>query len=87
MIVLNFNQLFNDFAQRNLVFTFKITLSECSTENERNLCVTITAEGEKLKEKAINVLGKIKECIPFDKADMKQPYRILHKLLGTLVEE
>ena len=53
-------------------------------ENERNLCVSITDEGEMLKEKAAGIPDKISHCVNLTKEEAEQLYRLLYKTLGDL---
>ena len=53
-----------------------------STEDERNLVVTITDVGEALKEKAVKVPAAIAKCSNIDPEEAAMLYRILYKMLG-----
>lgn len=53
-----------------------------STEDERNLNVTITEAGEQLKEQAVNVPAKMAQCSKLEPEEALTLYRILYKLLG-----
>ena len=55
---------------------------ERSKEDERNLVVKVTAEGMKLRDKAIDVPAKMAGCIKMDPKDAKELYTLLHKMLG-----
>ncbi len=52
-----------------------------SEEDERNLVVTITETGERLREKAIEIPGKIARCANLDPEEAAELYRILYKVL------
>ncbi|MCH5281290.1 MAG: MarR family transcriptional regulator [Lachnospiraceae bacterium] len=52
-----------------------------STEDERNLMVTLTKDGEKLKEKAAAIPGKMAKCMPLEPEEAGTLYGILYKLL------
>ncbi len=52
--------------------------------DERNLIVAITEDGEALKEKAIAIPEKVGNCIELEEKEMRELYRILHKMLDTL---
>lgn len=54
-----------------------------SDSDERVLKVTITAEGEKLKEKALEIPAKISQCTYLEPEEAIQLYTILKKLLGS----
>ena len=53
-----------------------------STEDERNLNVTITEEGEALKARAVCIPEKIVNSLTLDTEEAKTLYRILYKLLS-----
>ena len=53
-----------------------------STEDERNLVVTITDAGEALKEKAVTVPAAIAKCSNLEPEEAAMLYRILYKMLG-----
>ena len=53
-----------------------------SKADEQNLIVTITAEGEALKEKAVEIPGQIGKCIPLEPQEAAQLYGLLYKILG-----
>lgn len=57
-----------------------------SEEDERNLMVSITDAGEKLKEEAVNVPQKIVGCMSLEAEEAMQLYRILYKILGQVEE-
>ena len=52
-----------------------------SVEDERNLMVTLTKDGEKLKEKAVAIPEKMAQCMPLEPEEAETLYRILYKLL------
>lgn len=52
-----------------------------SIEDERNLMVTLTKDGEKLKEKAAAIPEKMAQCMPLEPEEAGTLYRILYKLL------
>lgn len=55
-----------------------------STEDERNLIVTLTEKGEKLKLDAIEIPAKIGACIQLSPEDAKTLYRLLYKVLDQM---
>lgn len=57
-----------------------------SKEDERFLVVSITEEGMKLREKAIEVPYQIGSCIKLDEAEAVQLYTIIRKLLAQFEE-
>ncbi|PYG87113.1 DNA-binding MarR family transcriptional regulator [Ruminiclostridium sufflavum DSM 19573] len=54
------------------------------TKDERNVIVTITKQGEKLKEQASEIPSKISECVSLSPDDAKMLYQLLYKLLGKM---
>ena len=54
-----------------------------SMEDERNLIVTITEDGEALKERAVSVPSELAKCFPLDPEEAAILYRILYKMLQT----
>lgn len=55
-----------------------------SKEDERNLEIQITDEGEKLKDVAAEIPGKIGQCVRLEPEEAKELYRILYKLLNAM---
>lgn len=53
------------------------------SRDERNLIVRLTAEGERLKEKAVEIPHKMAGCVKLDEKDAADLYRILHKMLQS----
>lgn len=53
-----------------------------STEDERSLNVTITDEGEQLKEKALSVPVEMAKCSRIEPEEAVMLYGILYKMLG-----
>lgn len=54
-----------------------------SDKDERNLIVTITEEGEKLKEKAADIPFKMAGCTNLTEEEGMMLYRILYKIIGV----
>ena len=52
-------------------------------KDERVLNVAITEAGEALKDKAVEIPGKIGNCVALEPADALKLYEILQKLLGN----
>lgn len=52
-----------------------------SKEDERSINVTITPEGEALREKALDVPVGMGECVKLTKEEAETLYKILYKLL------
>lgn len=59
-------------------------LRERSKEDERNLLVTVTAEGLALRDKAIEVPIKMAQCMNLQMDEIKTLYRILYKILEQI---
>jgi Transcriptional regulators len=57
---------------------------ERSSEDERNLNVTITGQGESLREKARTIPARMGQCIDLAPEDLGNLYRILYRLLGQI---
>lgn len=55
-----------------------------SKEDERNLIVTLTSEGEALKEKASEIPTKVSKCISLEPEDAAELYRILHAVMDGM---
>lgn len=50
-------------------------------EDERNLIVSITKEGEALRERALSIPEKIGKCVRLEPAEAVQLYQLLYKIL------
>ena len=55
--------------------------------DERNLCVTLTAEGERLKEEAANIPPKMRECLRIDNEEKEVLCRLVAKVLEGVVPD
>lgn len=55
-----------------------------SKEDERNLIVTITDEGEKLKEKAVSMPAQMAKCANLEPEEREMLHKILYKILGQI---
>lgn len=53
-----------------------------STEDERNLIVTITEKGEDLKEKAVAIHNSMAACVNLTPEESLTMYRLLYKMLS-----
>lgn len=51
-------------------------------EDERVLNVTLTEDGEALKEKAVQIPKRMGECMRLEPEEAESLYKILYKLLG-----
>lgn len=56
-------------------------------EDERSVIIHITAPGEALRERALEIPQKLGQCIKLAPEEVMQLHTILHKLLDTLIEE
>lgn len=51
--------------------------------DERNLVLTITEEGEKLKDRAVEIPAKMGQCVHLEPEEATQLYQLLYKILGN----
>lgn len=51
--------------------------------DERNVCISITDKGDRLKEEAVKIPEKISCCISLNPEEVKTLYTILQKVLGN----
>lgn len=58
-----------------------------STEDERNLIVSITDKGERLKEKAVCIPETMARCLVLSQEEAHTLYCLLYKLLSYVDEE
>lgn len=63
-----------------------ITREKLSSD-ERNLKISITQKGEKLKDKAIEIPNKMKRCIDITDDEAKTLYSIIYKVLLNIEKE
>ena len=57
-----------------------------SSEDERDLIVTITEQGEALKEKASSVPKRLSACISLEPQKAQALYELLHEMLEKLAK-
>ena len=57
-----------------------------SSEDERDLIVTITDSGEALKEKAVKVPEKLGACVDLDPQKAQALYALLYEVIGKLTQ-
>lgn len=55
-----------------------------SKDDERNLIIKVTAEGKKLREKALSVPQNMGGCICLTPEESNTLYLLLYKILGTM---
>lgn len=53
-----------------------------SSDDERSLIVTLTEEGEALRDRAVEVPYKMAQCVNLAPEEASELYRLLYKLLG-----
>ena len=58
-----------------------------STLDERNLDITITDKGLKLRDKALNVPLKMSSCINLEEKEIKTLYSLIYKVLMNVEKE
>ncbi len=58
-----------------------------SKEDERNLLIRITKEGEDLKKVAMSVPERMGKCIDLSESEAKELYTLLYKVLTKFHEE
>lgn len=58
-----------------------------SKEDERNLIVELTPEGEALRDKAVDIPGKIGQCLDLDENEAAALYKTLYKVLLNIEKE
>lgn len=54
-----------------------------SKEDERNLIVTVTEKGWKLREEALSIPESMSSCVNLEPEEASELYRLLYKALGT----
>lgn len=57
---------------------------ERSSEDERNLVVSITSEGEKLKDKALSIPPSMGSCVKLTAEEYQVLYKLLYKIIGNV---
>ena len=57
---------------------------ERSSEDERNLVVAITPEGEKLRDRAIDIPSSSGSCVKLSAEESKLLYNLLYKIIGNV---
>ena len=62
----------------------KYVVRNRSKEDERNLIVSVTEEGEHLKEQAVKVPESLSACVNMEPQEAQQLYQLLYKLLDRL---
>lgn len=57
-----------------------------SRDDERNLIVTLTESGEKLKDDALEIPIKVSQCVKLQPDEAKLLYQLLYKVLNGMSE-
>lgn len=57
---------------------------ERSNEDERNLVVTITKEGDELRDKAVDIPSNMGTCVKLSAEEAKTLYELLYKIIGNV---
>ena len=57
---------------------------ERSSEDERNLVVSITPEGEKLRDKALSIPPAMGSCVKLTAEESQLLYKLLYKIIGNV---
>lgn len=60
---------------------------ERNASDERNLEVTITSAGEKLKDDALSIPKNIGSCVRLTQEEAKTLYKLLYKVIGNVRNE
>ena len=60
---------------------------ERSNVDERNLCITITKEGEKLKEKAKVIPEKVGKCLNLSSDELVVFHKLIYKTLENVIKK
>lgn len=58
-----------------------------SKDDERNLIITLTKDGEELKKQASAIPAKMGKCVSLSPEESEQLYTLLYKILGTFEQE
>lgn len=53
-------------------------------DDERNLCISITEEGEALQERAVTIPKQISKCVDLKPEEAGELYRLLYQILEQL---
>ena len=58
-----------------------------SKDDERNLIITLTKDGEELKKQACTIPAQMGKCVSLSPEESKQLYELLYKILGSIDPE
>ncbi len=60
---------------------------ERKESDERNLVLTLTEKGEKLKDKAVDIPFEIEKCLNLSNEEEKLLYKLVYKILSNIYKE
>lgn len=58
-----------------------------SNEDERNLIISVTEEGEDIREKALDIPKDVGKCIGLNQEEVETLYSLIHKVLINIEKE
>ena len=61
-----------------------LVLRARSSSDERSVLVTLTEQGEKLRDKAVEIPAIIGSCLPISRDEAQTLYGLLYKILGSI---
>ncbi|EGD47788.1 transcriptional regulator, MarR family [Ruminiclostridium papyrosolvens DSM 2782] len=63
----------------------KLVVRQRSSDDERNVYISLTEEGRKLRDRAVDIPNRLGSCIDLPMEEIVQLQKSLHKLLQQLV--
>ncbi|MCH3964495.1 MAG: MarR family transcriptional regulator [Clostridium sp.] len=57
-----------------------------SKDDERNLLVTLTEHGDKLKNQAVEIPAQVGKCVKLKVEEVRELYKLLYKMLNNMAE-
>ncbi|MHC6179655.1 MarR family winged helix-turn-helix transcriptional regulator [Clostridium sp. JNZ X4-2] len=57
-----------------------------SKNDERNLLITLTDQGDKLKRQAVEIPMQVGKCVKLESEEIGQLYNLLYKILNNIAE-
>lgn len=58
-----------------------------NNDDERSVTIKLTDDGEKLKEKAVDIPAKVGKCVTLEPQEAATLYALLHKMLGKFYND
>ena len=58
-----------------------------SKQDERNLIIHLTEEGDKLKDKALDIPKKVGACLNLSESEAENLYKLIYKVLTNVTKE